>query len=146
MFRHAGARDQHGALGCPLMGPRDAVPMWDEPVTTSQLRSAWQDAVRAAELAERLAAAAAEAARAADIRATSAIDIAELAEQAAAAAERAALRARAVATEAADLATRLGVDQVASEAVAEATRQASAQAAWALDEAERGTSEPQAGP
>ena len=81
--------------------------MIDEPVTTADLLTAWRDAVRASELAERLAAAATEAAAQADVRAIAAAEIAALAERAAEAATRAADRARSAATEAAELAESL---------------------------------------
>ena len=78
--------------------------MHEEPVTTADLLTAWRDAIRAAELAERLVTAATQAASQADVRALGSADIAALAERAAEAADRAAERARAAATEAAELA------------------------------------------
>jgi hypothetical protein len=81
--------------------------MHDEPVTIADLLTAWRDATRAAELAERLAVAASEASAHADARALGSAELAELAERAAEAAGRAADRARAVATEAAELARSL---------------------------------------
>jgi hypothetical protein len=71
-----------------------------------ELLDAWRDTVRAAELAERLAADATEASRQADIHAAASAEIADLADKAAAAAARAAERARAAATEAAATARR----------------------------------------
>lgn len=87
-------------------------------------------------------AAAEQAARAADNRATTAIEIAELAEQAAAAGERAAQRARAVAREASDVATKLGDVRATRQAEAETSRGARDDAASAFHEAERDVGEP----
>lgn len=78
--------------------------MYEERLTTADLLTAWRDAIRAAELAERLATAATEAAAQADVRALGSAEIAALAERAAEAAARAAERAQAAATEAAELA------------------------------------------
>ena len=78
--------------------------MFVERVTTADLLTAWRVAIRAAELAERLAAAAADAAAQADVRALGSAEVAELAERAAEAATRAAEKARTAATEAAELA------------------------------------------
>jgi hypothetical protein len=90
-------------------------------MSTGDLLEAWRDAVRAAELAERLATAAAQAADDADLRAVASEDLAELAEQAAASAMRAADRARATATEASALAKRLRDDSL-SDATGTVTR------------------------
>lgn len=76
-------------------------------MTTADLLNAWRDAVRAAELAERLSTAAATAVEDAEGRAIASAELAHLAEQAAAAAARAAARAAATATEAAALANAL---------------------------------------
>lgn len=78
----------------------------------ADLLNAWRDAVRAAELAERLATVAAEASFAADERAIDTAELANLAEQAAASATRAAERARATATAAATFANQLRDEQV----------------------------------
>jgi hypothetical protein len=72
----------------------------DETPTSEELLLAWQDTTRAAELAERLAALALDAADHADERALAAEEIATVAETAARSAEAAAVRAR----EGADLA------------------------------------------
>ena len=69
--------------------------MIEERPTASDLVAAWRDAVRAAELAERLAAAAAESVRQADAHAVAAAEIAHLADATAKAAVRAAARAHA---------------------------------------------------
>ena len=75
----------------------------DDPVLTSDdLRTAWRDATHAAELAERLAGLARDAALLADANGLSANEIATLADAAAEAATRAASTARVAATEAAD--------------------------------------------
>ena len=75
----------------------------DDPVLTpDDLRAAWMDATRAAELAERLAETAREAGDLADRDALAAAEIASLAETAAEAASRAASTARAAASEAVD--------------------------------------------
>jgi hypothetical protein len=76
-------------------------------VKPADLLNAWRDAVRASELAERMAAAAAEATEAADHRALDTAELAELAQQAAVAAQRAADRATATAIAAAALADRM---------------------------------------
>jgi hypothetical protein len=81
--------------------------MDDERVTTAELLTAWRDATRAAELAERLATAATEAAAQADVRALASVELADLAEHAAEAASRAAEKARTAATEAGALARSL---------------------------------------
>jgi hypothetical protein len=98
--------------------------MFEEPVTTADLLTAWRDAIRAAELAERLAAAAAEAAAQADVRALASDEIAALAERAAEAATHAAERARTAATEAAELARSLRETGIAAaeESVADMRR------------------------
>ena len=75
--------------------------------TKEHLLTAWRDAVRAVEIAERLATAAADAAIAADMRAEVSQELADLAERAAESAARAAARARAVANEAAAAAQRM---------------------------------------
>jgi hypothetical protein len=76
-------------------------------VKPADLLNAWRDAVRAAELAERLAEHAAEAVAAADVRAVASAELATLARQAAEAAPRAAERAELAAAEAKLLASRL---------------------------------------
>lgn len=78
--------------------------MEEEVVTTADLLTAWRDATRAAELAERLARMAAETAETADRSALASAEIAKLAERAAKAAERAALSARQAAQRAAQFA------------------------------------------
>jgi hypothetical protein len=75
----------------------------DAIVTTAELLTAWREASRAAELAERLAKSALEAATRADANAVSSAEIAALAQQAADSATRAA----AVATQAAEMAAEL---------------------------------------
>jgi len=80
--------------------------------TVEELLDAWRDAVRAADLAERMAAAATETLHEADLRADVSAEIADLAEQAAEAASRAALRARTTALEAAAAAQRLREQKV----------------------------------
>ncbi|HUR21893.1 MAG TPA: hypothetical protein VMZ90_13850 [Vicinamibacterales bacterium] len=76
-------------------------------VKPADVLNAWRDAVRAAELAERLASDAAQAADAADVRSLASAELAELAQQAADASARAAARAAATAAEAALLARQL---------------------------------------
>ncbi len=76
-------------------------------VKPADLLNAWRDAVRAAELAERLAEHAAEALESADLRAVASSELAALARQAAEAAARAAERAELTAAEAKVLAMRL---------------------------------------
>lgn len=88
----------------------------DDQPTAADLLNAWRDAVRAAELAERLAAAAAKTAEEADHRAVASSDLAELVEQAAAAATRAATSATAVAVQAAQLAQALRGAETAAKA------------------------------
>jgi hypothetical protein len=77
-------------------------------VEPAGLLEAWQDATRAAELADRLAAVALKAGEGADRSAIGTEDIASLAEAAAEAAERAARSAREAATRARDVAGELG--------------------------------------
>jgi murein L,D-transpeptidase YcbB/YkuD len=89
------------------MSDRDNQPLDLFTVKPADALNAWRDAVRAAELAERLASSAAEAAEAADLRAEASSELAEMAQQAADASTRAAERARVTATEAAALASRL---------------------------------------
>ena len=76
-------------------------------VKTAELLTAWREAVRAAELAERLAATAVQAADDADQRAEASAELADLAEQAATASMRAAAQANAAAELAASLAKAL---------------------------------------
>ena len=78
--------------------------MIDESPTGAELLEAWRDAKRAADLADRLTAAAAEAVRKADARALESGQIAELIREAALVAARAAERASVAAAEAAELA------------------------------------------
>lgn len=76
-------------------------------MTVPELLQAWRDAIRAAELAERMTTAAVRAADDADLRASAAHEIAALAGQAAEYAARAGERAAAAAIEAAALAKEL---------------------------------------
>jgi hypothetical protein len=78
--------------------------MEEDQKTTGELLNAWRDATRAAELADTLAANAADTSLLADSTADAAEQIAKLAERAAKAAERAAMTARDAAMRAADLA------------------------------------------
>ena len=78
---------------------------WRTGITTNELLNAWREATRAAELAERLARIALEAADHADRHAVASEDIAALAESAAAAADKAAETARVAATRARSFAT-----------------------------------------
>jgi hypothetical protein len=111
--------------------------MFEERVTTADLLTAWRDAIRAAELAERLAAAAAEAAAQADVRAAGSAEIAALADRAAQAATRAAERARIAATEAAELAASLRETGIpAAEANVAGMRRIETEAAAAYHDAE----------
>ena len=72
--------------------------VYEEPPTKEELLDRWRDATRAANLAERLSAEAAEPGAAADDAAVDAEGVADLAEQVSAAAQRAAAKAREVAT------------------------------------------------
>ena len=92
--------------------PCDTVLVNEPKVTTSDLLLTWREAARAAQLAERLAMNATEAAEQADGRATVSAEIAQLAEATAESAERAAARARTAASEAARLAQGLEEDGV----------------------------------
>jgi hypothetical protein len=78
--------------------------MEEEVVNTADLLTAWRDATRAAELADRLAQMASEAADTADRSAMASEEIAKMAERAAKAADRAAMSARDAAKRAAALA------------------------------------------
>ena len=78
--------------------------MFDDARSAEELLEAWQDAARAAELADRLVHVAAETLATADQRQLDAESLADLAEQASEAANRAADRARALATIARSLA------------------------------------------
>ena len=112
--------------------------VFDEPVTTADLLTAWRDAIRAAELAERLAVAATDAASQADVRASGSEEIAALAERAAEAATRAAERARTAAAEAAQLAASLrGMGIPAAEANVTDMRRIETDAAAAYRDAEQ---------
>jgi len=71
--------------------------VFEEPLSADQLLEMWRDATRAAELADRLAAVAADNLASADRKAFDAASVADLAEQASEAADRAAARAREVA-------------------------------------------------
>jgi hypothetical protein len=106
--------------------------MIDQTPTTEELRHAWHDARRAAELAERLTALALEAVRQADIRAVETAEVAELVRQTAEAAARAAQRATAAAAEAAGIAETLrGEGQATTQAGEDARRvEAAADAAY----------------
>ena len=110
--------------------------VWQDPPTKAELLGAWRDAIRGAELAERLAEAATDVARQADARAQASTEIAELAEVAAAAAGRAAERARAAANEAAELARGLRGQEPAAHAAAATARRSedTAEAAYKLVE------------
>jgi methyl-accepting chemotaxis protein len=110
--------------------------------TKADLLAAWREAVRAAELAERLAAAATEASEQAGFRATISAELAELAERAAESAQRAAERARAVATEARDVATRLRNAVPDAEGTAEAARELESEAKTAYNRGPQGADEP----
>lgn len=120
------ARLQHLVAACvPDVRPeRQPCGVLDETVTTAELLTAWREATRAAELAERLSALAAETADRADTNAQASEEIADLAEQAAAAATRAAERARAAAGQAREAARAVReerlVEATASEAQARA--------------------------
>jgi hypothetical protein len=104
----------------------------------SQLLDSWRDTVRAAELAERLAADATEASHQADIQAEALAEIADLADKAADAAARAAGRARSAAREAADTARRLRHQDVPdARARAALTRQSEVDAAAAYHLSQR---------
>jgi hypothetical protein len=76
----------------------------EEVLTTQDLLEQWQEATRAAELAERLAKLAAESAARADKAAVGSEEIARMAERAAKAADRAAVSARKAADQAATFA------------------------------------------
>lgn len=111
--------------------------MFDEPATTADLLTAWRDAIRAAELAERLAIAATDAAAQADVRASGSAEIATLADRAAEASTRAAERARTAATEATELAASLrGTGIPAAEANVTDMRRIETAAAAAYHDAE----------
>jgi hypothetical protein len=98
--------------------------MYDRGMSKAELLAVWRDAVRASELAERLAAIAADAAAQADLRSGVSAEIADLAEQAAESATRAAARAREAATHAAELAKSLHDDGVpAADKTLESARQ-----------------------
>jgi hypothetical protein len=113
---------------------------------TEELLDAWRDAQRAAELAERLAAAALEAAERADRAALSSEDVADLADAASAAAERASRTAREVATRARALATDTRhVDLAAADHAATSARARETDARDAYERShsqERGTASP----
>ena len=96
--------------------------MDDYVVTTADLLDAWREASRAAELAERLASLALDAAEQADANALASEEIANLADEALRSAEHAADIARKAATRARELAsqTRLGRLAEADEAVRQA--------------------------
>jgi hypothetical protein len=87
-----------------------------------ELLGVWRDTVRAADLADRLAAAAIDASRQADLRAEVAEEVARLAEQAADATSRAAERARAAAEEAAAGARSLREEATQRQRTADLTR------------------------
>jgi hypothetical protein len=84
----------------------------DPALTTDDLRAAWRDAARAAELAERLADVARGAASDADRDGLHADEIATLAGAAAEAATRAARTALAAVTEAADRAQAVSLERI----------------------------------
>src|SRR3954447_15004926 len=73
----------------------DALQVTGVPLTASELEEAWRDAVRAAELAERLTTAAAAAVEDAQANVVAATEVSRLADEAAAAAIRAAMSAKA---------------------------------------------------
>src|SRR5689334_9689127 len=87
-------------------------------VSATELLDAWRDALRAAELAERLASSALRAADRGDRDAATAEELAVLAEEAASAAERAARVAREAATKAAMDAKGLRADVTAADRAA----------------------------
>ena len=111
--------------------------MLDEPPTTDELLTAWRDAIRAAELAERLATMAAETAALADLNASVTEEIAQLAEQAGASATAAAARARVAADDAKSKARKSHDGQLAdADDAKRATREFEAAARAAYHDAE----------
>ena len=107
-------------------------------MTVAEFLEIWRDAIRAAELADRLSAMATDAAALADIEAETAADLAQLAEAAAEAASRAAARARAVATEASQRAGDMRSGRLAdAQNKAAEMRQIETDAAAAYHDAER---------
>lgn len=92
-----------GTLCCRYRSGLHPCSVEEERVTTADLLLRWREATRAAELAERLAVVATQAADQTDANALASEQIAGLAEKAAAAAERAATTARKAATRAAAL-------------------------------------------
>jgi hypothetical protein len=107
---------------------------------TEELLGVWRDTVRAADLADRLAAAATEASRQADLRSGVAEEVARLAEQAAEATSRAAGRARAAADEAAEGARSRREEATQAPRTADLARREEADAAAAYH---RGDGEPE---
>jgi hypothetical protein len=85
--------------------------VFDEPMTTADLLEQWREAIRASELAARLAKIAAESVERTAREATASEELAKLAERAAAAATEAATTARRAANLAAELANRSVTDQ-----------------------------------
>jgi hypothetical protein len=107
-------------------------------MTVPEFLEIWRDAIRAAELADRLSAMATDAAASADLEAETAADLAQLAEAAAEAATRAAARARTVATEAAQRAGDMRSGRLAdAQTKATEMRQLETDAASAYHDAER---------
>ena len=119
--------------------------MMDETPTPEELRDAWRDARRAAELAERLSAVALQAVRQADIRALETAEVAELVRQTAEAAARAAQRATAAAAEAAALAETLRAEGEETIQAGAAARRVEADASAAFHGSEDADSGPGSG-
>lgn len=119
--------------------------MTDATPTPAELREAWRDATRAAELAERLTAVALEAVRQADIRALETAEVAELIGQTAEAAARAAQRATAAAAEAAVLAETLRAEGDATIRAGGAARRVEADASAAYHGSDGADSSPSSG-
>jgi methyl-accepting chemotaxis protein len=112
------------------------VEVWSESMSTAELLQAWRDAIRAAELAERLATVAAQASANAEIQSAEADEIATLAEEAAARAQVAAERARAFATSVGMSAAGLRDQAGASQHTSETMRRIEGEARSAFHDAE----------
>ena len=107
-----------------------------ERMSTGELLDAWRDATRAAELAERLSAAALRAADRADTDASTAHEIAVMAEAAAASAEKAAKAAREAAAKATESARALRAEVTGADETVASARGVEAAAGGRYHEAE----------
>ena len=109
----------------------------EEPMSTAELLEQWREAIRASELAARLAKIAADSVERTASQATAAEELAKLAERAAEAASEAATTARNAAALAADIARQSATDQTRDDDALTAARGLEGKARDSYHDAER---------